>query len=202
MDAFMERLASADPTPGGGGASACCGALAAALASMVGNLTVGKKRYADVEVEIQETIQTLDQLRKRLIALIDEDACAFEPLAKTYRMPHTTPEEIQVRDSARQHALVEATRVPLAIMDTCARVIDASDVMAHKGSRLALSDAGAAAAIARGALCAASLNVRINAAAMTDRDQADQATAHANQLIAASESHADEIYRYVLEEVQ
>ena len=84
---FIDELASAAPTPGGGGAAAYCGALAAALASMVGNLTVGKKRYAEVEEDVRASLGRLDDLRVRLVGLVEEDARAFEPLARAYRMP-------------------------------------------------------------------------------------------------------------------
>ena len=90
---FIDELASAAPTPGGGGASAYAGALAAALAAMVGNLTVGKKSYADVEDEVRSSLVRLDALRARLVAYVDEDARAFEPLAACYRMPKETSEE-------------------------------------------------------------------------------------------------------------
>lgn len=121
---FVEELASAAPAPGGGGASAYVGALAAALASMVGNLTVGKKTYAEVEGEVVHHLEELGDLRERLIALVEEDARAFKPLAAAYRMPKGTPEELAAKQDAIQRALVGATEVPLDIMRTVARMVD------------------------------------------------------------------------------
>ena len=142
---FIDELASAAPAPGGGGASAYAGALAAALASMVGNLTVGKKTYADVEDEVRASLDRLDALRAHLIALVDEDARAFEPLAAAYRLPKATPEEQAAKNAALQQALVGASDVPLAIMRAVAEVVDEADYLAHHGSKMARSDAGVAA---------------------------------------------------------
>ena len=95
---FLEELSSAAPVPGGGGASATAGAYAAALGLMVGNLTIGKKKYADVEEEICEIMIKLEKLRNRMTALVDEDASAFEPLSKVYGMPKETEEQKQEKE--------------------------------------------------------------------------------------------------------
>ncbi len=133
----MDALASAAPTPGGGGASALAGALAAALASMVGNLTVGKKKYADVEGQVLAELGELDVTRGRLVALVDEGAAAFAPLAAAYRMPRETPEQQAAKDAALQEALVGACEVPLEIMRQCVPVTESCDFMARHGSTLA-----------------------------------------------------------------
>lgn len=199
---FIDELASKAPTPGGGGASAYCGALASALASMVGNLTVGKKTYAAVEEEIVQTLNELSVVRDELIELIDGDAQAFEPLAKAYSLPKSTPEEAAHKEKVMQEALVGAIEAPLSIMRTCARVIDLTEVMAYKGSRMALSDAGVAAVFARAALQGASLNVYINVASLTDTMYAEKVLAETNQLIASYGAKADELYEYVQKEIQ
>ena len=111
---FVEELASAAPTPGGGGASAYCGALACALASMVGNLTVGKKTYAQVEPEVYMRLEKLADLRGRLLGLVGADAEAFGPLAEAYRMPKDTPEQLEAKQAAIQDALVGATEAERA----------------------------------------------------------------------------------------
>ncbi|MFR3091448.1 MAG: cyclodeaminase/cyclohydrolase family protein [Eggerthella lenta] len=165
---FIDELASAAPTPGGGGAASYVGAVASALASMVGNLTVGKKTYAAVEDDVRATLERLALLRNKLLALIESDAQAFEPLAASYRMPKATPEEAAAKQAALQLALGPACDVPLIIMRTCAEVIDHADFLARNGSKLAVSDAGAAAVLARAAVVAASMNVYINAASMDD----------------------------------
>ena len=163
---FVEALASKAPTPGGGGASAYAGALASALASMVGNLTVGKKKYADVEERMRAELVELDDTRAHLLSLIDEDARAFEPLAAAYGMPKDTDAERAAQNAALQKALVGACEVPLEIMACCLQVIESCVFVARHGSVLALSDAGAGAVLAKAALMAASLNVVINIGSM------------------------------------
>ena len=194
---FIDELASAAPTPGGGGASACAGALAAALASMVGNLTVGKKTYADVEDEVRASLARLDALRARLVALVDEDARAFGPLAAAYRLPKATPEEQAAKNAALQQALVGASDVPLAIMRAVADVVDEVDYLAHHGSKMARSDAGVAAAFARAASDGASLNIFINAASMDDAAQAARYRGEAESLAARTRERCDELFDFV-----
>lgn len=195
---FLNELASKAPTPGGGGASAYCGALAAALSSMVGNLTVGKARYADVEEEMQEALVRLEDARARLVELVEEDARAFAPLAEAYRMPKASPEEAAAKEAAMQAALVGACEVPLEIMRQCAGVIELSDLMAKKGSRLALSDAGVSAAFAKAALQGASLNVRINLSSMADADRARAYQVEMDDLLARGCALADEVFDAVV----
>lgn len=198
---FVEDLASAAPAPGGGGASAYAGALAAALASMVGNLTVGKKTYAEVEGEVMHHLEELKGLRSRLIELVDADARAFEPLATAYRMPKGTPEELAAKQEAIQRALVGATEVPLDIMRTVARVVDHADYLAHYGSRMARSDAGVSAAFARAAVDGASLNVYINAASMDDADRARRVREEASAIASTTRERCDELFDFVVKEV-
>lgn len=199
---FIDELASKAPTPGGGGACAYCGALAAALASMVGNLTVGKKAYEAVEDEVQEALGQLAGLQDRLLALIDADAEAFAPLAAAYGMPKETPEEQAAKEAALQHALIAACEVPLEIMRTCVRVIDLAEMLAEKGSRLALSDAGVSTLFAKAALQGASLNVLINCASMNDRDRAQGYLEETNSLIVASVPRAERVYEEVVKELE
>ena len=194
---FIDELASAAPTPGGGGASAYAGALAAALASMVGNLTVGKKTYADVEDEVRASLARLDALRARLVELVDEDARAFEPLAAAYRLPKATPDEQAAKNAALQQALVGASDVPLAIMRAVTDVVDEADYLAHHGSKMARSDAGVAAAFARAASDGASLNIFINAASMDDAAQAARYRGEAESLAARTRERCDELFDFV-----
>lgn len=194
---FVEELASAAPTPGGGGASAYCGALASALASMVGNLTVGKKTYVAVEPEVRAALDRLAALRVRLIELVDEDARAFEPLAAVYRMPKDTPEAVAARETALQDALGGACEAPLAIMRAVAEVAELAAFMAEKGSKLARSDAGVAAAFARAASDGASLNIYINAASMADPERAARYRRETDELAAAVRTRCDAVFDQV-----
>ena len=188
---FINELASKAPTPGGGGASAYCGALATALASMVGNLTVGKKTYAAVEDEVKEALIQLDK-----------DAQAFEPLSRAYRLPRATSEELAHKNKVMQQALVGATEVPLEIMEICAQVITTSKFLAHNGSHLALSDVGVAVLFAKAALKGASLNVYANASSMANEAQARSYIQQADCLIEEYGALADELYEYVIKEIR
>lgn len=199
---FINELASKAPTPGGGGASAYCGALATALASMVGNLTVGKKTYAAVEDEVKEALAQLEEQRNKLIELIDKDAQAFEPLSRAYRLPRATSEELAHKNKVMQQALVGATEVPLEIMEICAQVITTSKFLAHNGSRLALSDVGVAVLFAKAALKGASLNVYANASSMANEAQARSYIQQADCLIEEYGALADELYEYVIKEIR
>lgn len=199
---FINELASKAPTPGGGGASAYCGALATALASMVGNLTVGKKTYAAVEDEVKEALAQLEEQRNKLIELIDKDAQAFEPLSRAYRLPRATSEELAHKNKVMQQALVGATEVPLEIMEICAQVITTSKFLAHNGSRLAFSDVGVAVLFAKAALKGASLNVYANASSMANETQARSYIQQADCLIEEYGALADELYEYVIKEIR
>lgn len=199
---FIDELASKAPTPGGGGACAYCGALAAALSSMVCNLTLGKKAYEAVESDVREACDELASLQDRLIALIDEDARAFAPLAAAYALPKGTPKERAAKDAALQDALVEACEVPLSIMRACARVIDLAQVLVDKGSRLALSDAGVSALFAKAALQGASLNVLINCSSMNDRARASVYLDEVRDLVDEYAVRADRAYEAVAKELE
>lgn len=201
LDKFVEQLASAAPTPGGGGASAYVGALSAALASMVGNLTVGKKTYAAVEPEVEQRLAKLEALRAELLHLVDADAEAFKPLAAAYRMPKETPEQQQAKETALQEALIAATEVPLNIMQTSLAVVDHIGWLAENGSKMARSDAGVAATFARAAVEGASLNVYINAASMADASKAADYRAQADEMIAAAQARCANLFDSVKEAV-
>lgn len=199
---FLDALASKAPTPGGGGASAYAGALAAALASMVGNLTVGKKKYASVECEMRAELLELDEGRRRLIELVNEDAQAFAPLAAAYGMPRTTEAEQTAQHEALQAALIDAIEVPLAIMRQCVEVVESCVFMARNGSKLALSDAGAAAALGGAALQAASLNVVINLASLDDAEKAQAYREEMDMLLSAGVSLAQQTYNDVVRHLE
>lgn len=198
---FIDELASKAPTPGGGGASAYCGALAAALSSMVCNLTLGKKAYEAAQAEVGAAADQLASLQTRLLELVDEDARAFTPLAAAYGMPKETPQEQEAKEAALQQALIAACKVPLEIMRTCAQVIDLAALLAEKGSRMALSDAGVSVLFAKAALQGASLNVLINCASMKDRTRADAYLEEVDGLIEMYAKRADQVYETVVKEL-
>lgn len=199
---FINEVAAGTPTPGGGGAAAYCGALGSALSSMVGNLTVGKKRYADVEDEVRAHLEQLQAVREELLELVERDAQAFAPLADAFRLPKETQEQQTRRHEVIQVALIDAIEVPFSIMNACARVIELSDFLAYHGTRTAVSDVATGVSFAKGALKGAALNVYVNAAMLDDKTQARRYTDEADRLIEESGRRADEIYNYVLEEIR
>jgi formiminotetrahydrofolate cyclodeaminase len=167
---FLDELASSAPVPGGGSTAALTGALAAALVSMVGNLTVGKKRYASVEEEVKALLHRSESLRQRLAKLLESDTQVYGSLSRAYKLPRNTEEQKAVRTAAIQTALKEAEAVPMQIAEACVEVLDLCAPMAEKGSRLAVSDAGVAALLAEAGLRSAALNVLINLAYIRDED--------------------------------
>lgn len=196
---FVAALASDAPTPGGGGASALVGAVAAALGNMVGSLTVGKKKYADVEEEIKALMEKATGLQERLMDLVLADAEVFAPLAAAYGMPKETEEQRAEKDKVMETCLHAACTVPMQIMEACCEVIDLAAAFAAKGSRLAVSDAGVSAVLAGAALEGASLNVFINTKSMKDRVTAAALEAKANGMLDLYSVRAAEIFSAVRE---
>lgn len=194
---YTDRLSSKSPVPGGGGTAALAGALAAALGSMVGALTVGKKKYADVETEIRKLMEESDAVRKDLLNLAQRDAEAFEPLSRAYGLPRETEEEKAERERVMEKCLKGAAQVPFQIMERCCGCLQMIGVFAEKGSRLAVSDAGCAAALAEAAIRSAALNVYINTRMMADRAYADDLNARTDRLLDESCQKAQAIYEDV-----
>ena len=199
---FLEQLSSSAPIPGGGGASAAVGAFASALGLMVTNLTVGKKKYADVEEEILEIREKLEQKKQDLVRMVDEDAEAFEPLAKAYRMPKETEEEQAEKEKVMEAALKNAAEAPLCIMKTIVDTMEMIRVLGEKGSRLAVSDAVVAILFAQAALEGASLNIFINTKMMKDQEEAERLNYLADQLIATGKELKETTYDAVLKGIR
>ena len=210
---FLEQLSSSAPIPGGGGASAAVGAFASALGLMVTNLTVGKKKYADVEEEILEIREKLEQKKQDLVRMVDADAEAFEPLAKAYRMPKETEEEQAGKEEGKteeqaekekvmEAALKNAAEAPLCIMETIVDTMEMIRVLGEKGSRLAVSDAGVAILFAQAALEGASLNIFINTKMMKDQEEAERLNCLADQLIATGKELKETTYDAVIKSIR
>ena len=199
---FVEVLSTKAPVPGGGGASALVGALGTALGNMVGSLTVGKKKYADVEEDIIALKGKADVLQKELLHLVEEDARVFEPLSKAYGMPKDTEEKKAEKARVMEIVLKDACSVPMEIMRKCCESIDLIEEFAAKGSIIALSDAGVGAAFCKAALLGASLNVFINTKSMTDREYAEQLNDEANEMIRVYSVKADEVFNSVNERLK
>ena len=187
---FVSVLASDAPAPGGGGAAALVGAIGTALGNMVGSLTVGKKKYADVEAEIIELKAKCDALQTELLNQVEADEINFLPLAKAYGIPKDDPN----RDKIMEEATIIACSTPMKIMELCCQAIDCIAIFAAKGSRLAVSDAGCGAVCCKAALQAASLNVFINTKSLKNRDTAEELNRQANLMLNKYCQLADEIF--------
>ena len=178
---FAEVLASREPVPGGGGAAALAGALGAALASMVGSLTLGRKKYAVYEDDIRRILDGAEKIRLRLLDLIEEDALGFEPLARAYSIPREDPD----RERILTQATLTACRAPLDMMRQICAAIELLEELTEKGSVLLLSDVGCGSALCRGALEAASLNIFINTKTLQDREAAGRLDQETDAMLSA-----------------
>lgn len=195
---FTTELASKAAVPGGGGASALVGAVGVSLGNMVGALTVGKKKYADVEEDIKVLMEQAEVLRVKLLDLIEADAACFAPLAKAYGIPKEDPN----RDAIMEDALKTACSVPMDIMRAVCEAIALMMEFANKGSALAISDAGCGAVCCKAALQGASLNVFINTKSMKDRETAEALEKEAQNLLDKFCPIADEIFDIVFQKIK
>lgn len=191
---FVGELSSRAPVPGGGGASALAGALGAALGGMVGNLTLGKKKYEAVREDIESIIAKASSVADELVSLIQEDARVFEPLSKAYGLPKETDEQERERAAVLEAALREACGVPIRIMEKSLEAIGLHEELAEKGSRIAISDVGVGVQFCKAALMGASLNVFINTRLMRDRECAQSLDAKADALLESGIGRADRVY--------
>lgn len=192
--AFLDALAAKAPTPGGGGASALAGALGAALCTMVGNYTVGKPKYAPVEDEVKALMARAEDIRARLLALVDEDAAAFAPLSKAYAIPKDDP----TREEVMERCLRDAAAAPMEILRLCSQAIDLHEQMLERGSAMMCSDVGTGAVLCWGALYGAWLNVKVNTKSMADRAYAQAVNAEADELAGRYWKTAEKIYQAVM----
>lgn len=193
------NLAPKAPVPGGGGASAVAGALSAALAGMVCNLTVGKKSYIAVEDDVKRILEDMNKHMESFIRLSDKDAEVFYPLSQAYGFKPQNNEEKKLHEENMEKLLFNAAMVPLDIMKEAYSMLGAIDFLAKKGSKLAVSDAGVAVSMLRSAVCGAMMNVVINVKYMKDRIKAQNILDEASELLENTMNKADIIYREVLE---
>lgn len=181
LEGFLEALGSSAPTPGGGAASAVAGALAAALAEMVGQLTAGRAKFAAVEEPMRRLIEQARQARSDLLALVVADERAYAAVAAAYRMPRGTDDERAARDAAVQAALLGAMRPPLDIMRRACEVLALAEEAAASGNPAVASDAGCAALLGEATVRAATLNVLANVVLLRDETMAAEARAEVVQ---------------------
>ena len=202
IEGFLEVLSSKEPVPGGGGASALAGALGNALGQMVANLTIGKKKYADVEAEIKELLGRMQKLQAAFVTLADRDAQVFAPLAQCYSLPSLTEEEKAYKEKVMEERLLDASFVPLEIMEHAVAMLGILEILGDKGSRLVISDVGVGVQFIRASLLGAVMNVYINTKSMKNREKAEELNARAGQLIEEGTAWADRIYAKVLDQLR
>ena len=176
---FVEALAAKEPVPGGGGAAALVGALGTALCAMVGNFTTGKKTYAAVEGDIRRMLGEAQDVRMRLLELVQEDADGFLPLSQAYAIPRDDPKRAETLEEVTKWACA----APLEMMRQICRAIELLEEMGEKGSKMLLSDVGCGALLCRAALEAASINVFVNTKTLTSRTFAEMTEAEVDEML-------------------
>ena len=197
VKAFAKETASESPAPGGGSVSACMGAFGAALATMVANLSAHKRGWDERWKEFSDVAEKGQAIMKELIALVDEDTAAFNRIMDVFAMPKGTPEEKAARDKAMEEVTLYAASVPLKTMEASLKALPLALEMAEKGNPASASDAGVAALAATAAIRGAALNVRINAAGLTDKAPAEPLLKRAEAIIAEAEKLQDEVLKAV-----
>jgi formiminotetrahydrofolate cyclodeaminase len=197
IEPFLDALASSKATPGGGSAAAIIGAMGAALVSMVCNLTIGKKKYADVEGKMKEVLHKAEALRHKLTGMIEDDVKAFDQVMAAYGMAKETDADKVARDKAIQSALKQATEVPLRCCHAAREVIDLAAIASEKGNLNVISDAGVGVLAAYAALRSAALNVFTNAKIITDKAFAEAKVKELEKLLAGAEAATEKAYEVV-----
>lgn len=195
---FLDELASHSPAPGGGSVAALSGAVGAALTSMVCHLTIGKKKYADVQEEISMVLDQSERLRRELTELIDKDTDAFNMVMAAFGLPKSNEQEQTARNAAIQEATKQATLVPLSVMSLCEQSLHLAATVAAKGNRNSASDAGVSALMLQASCAGAALNIRINLGGISDTLFVHQTSARYKEIA----RHVEILTREVLLEVE
>lgn len=186
---FAQVLASKESVPGGGGAAALAGALGVALCQMAGNFTLGKKKYADVQEDIERNLNEAETLRIRLVDLVEEDAKAFFPLSKAYSIPKDDPN----REKILEEATLNACKAPMEMLETLNRAMELLEEMLSIGTKMLVSDVGCGAILCKAAMESAAMNVFINTGSLKDREMANRLETRADELLEVSTRKADRI---------
>lgn len=198
---YLDEAASGSPTPGGGSVAALAGALGAALTSMVCNFTVGKKKYADVEVEVSQILSEAEELRAKLQDLIVEDTQAYGQVSAAYGMPRETPEEKAARSEAIQKALKVAMKAPLEAAVCCHKILKLNEPLVEKGNQNLISDVGVAVLLAESAMRSAVLNVEINLSYIKDEKLCQETRGKLSPMVAEAVELRAEVYKKVNEAI-
>ena len=202
MTKFAEELASKKSMPGGGSVAAYALTLSNSLASMVANFTTGKKKYAEFEEDIQNILEKTRLISKKAIAMVDEDAEAFLPLAAVYKMPAESEEEKRSKDIEMQKCLKNAAIVPMNLLRLSLEVLDLHEELLIKGSKMLISDVGVGVQMLKASALSAKLNVLINIKDIKDCEFVDKMSSEMDRLIEEITERCDKIYGVVLEDVR
>lgn len=201
IHSFLDELASSSPAPGGGSVAALSGALGAALTSMVCSLTIGKKKYADVEGEMESVLQKSEELRRTFAQLIDTDTQAFNKVMEAFGLPKETDGQKALRTAAIQEAAKEAALVPLGVMKHVIDTLALAKVVAEKGNINSASDAGVSALMLHAAAEGAALNVQINLNSITDTEFTGWHGEEVASLLRTSRTKTDEVLEIVRKKI-
>ena len=197
IEQFLTDLSAKKSTPGAGGAAALVAAIGSALGSMVGNFTIGKKKYESVQLEVQECVHELEKIKLDLEELIQKDADAFYPLAQAYKLPKSTLSEIEHKENIVEKALVGATIVPIEIMGKGVRAIEILARLSEIGNTMLVADAGTGILFCKAALEGASLSVYVNTAEMKNKQKKEALNQTADHLVEEGSLLADKVYKKI-----
>lgn len=197
LQTFLDELASPSPAPGGGSVAALAGALGAALTSMVCHLTIGKKKYADVEETMKAILKESEELRSRFTLLIDKDTEAFNKVMEAFTLPKDSEAQRSLREAAIASATKEATLIPLEVMKHCIDGLALALKVARNGNKNSVSDAGVSALMLQAACESAALNVKINLNALTDMEFVHWKRDEAESILRTARTMAEEVHTIV-----
>jgi len=202
LRAFLDKLCSKSPEPGGGSASALTGAIAASLSGMLASLTIDKKGYEDVQDEMREILSEAAGLKEDLLELLQKDTEAFDDASKAFKMPKETPEEKEKRAHAIEDGLKKATEVPLSIMQKSRDVSRLAARVLKKGNTMAITDGAISALFAEAAAIGAMINVRINFSWMKDKNYIQKVERQLDEILGEVGAIKEEAVRYTLQTLQ
>ena len=201
MIVFLDKLASRSPEPGGGSVSALVGALGAALVSMVGNLTLGKEKYAHVQDQVEELLKSSERARDQLQGLIQKDTEVYADVSAAFKLPRDTEEQKAERAARIQEALKLATEVPFEIAEKCLEVARLSETAAEIGNVGAVSDAGVAVLLAEAAAQSAALNVKININGIEDASFCESKWSRIQEILEETAGLRDRVVKVTYEKL-
>jgi len=201
LEKFLSDLASSKPAPGGGSAAAVAGALAAALSSMVANLTIGKEKYAEVEEKFEDILKRTDNLRREFLEAIKKDIAAYTEVMDAYKAPKDTSEQKEARKKAIQQALKGATEPPFEMAELAIEVLELSKECAVSGNQHAVTDAGASAILADATVRTSLLNVDINLSSISDERFVDEKREKRDRLTKQAGERSEEVVEIMTEKI-